>query len=102
MEARLGKDYIIECMDDSGWWGEPVSHIYYGDDVEIVMGDETGQVLQINLNSSGYTTNNGDKVGDKAEKVLPYYQEKYPWLKTTLKAMTCRAGLWWMKMKRFG
>lgn len=78
VEARLGKDYIIECMDDSGWWGEPVSHIYYGDDVEIVMGDETGQVLQINLNSSGYTTNNGDKVGDKAEKVLPYYQEKYP------------------------
>ncbi len=79
VEASLGKDYIIECSDeDSGWWGEPVTRIYYGDDMEIIIGDETGQVLQIALNSDRYTTTNGDKVGDEAQKVLPGYQEKYP------------------------
>lgn len=78
VEAELGKDYRIVCIDDSGWWGEPVTRFLYGDDMEIVIGDETGQVLQINLNSSRYTTTKGDKVGDKAEDVLPYYQEKYP------------------------
>lgn len=79
VEAELGKDYMISYTDDdSGWWGEPVSYISYGDDMEIVIGEETGQVLQINLNTNRYTTTKGDKVGDRAEEVLPYYQEKYP------------------------
>lgn len=78
VEAELGKDYIIERIDDSGWWGEPVAHLFYDNDMEIVIGDESGQVLQINLNTNRYTTTKGDKVGDRAEEVLPYYQEKYP------------------------
>lgn len=73
----LGDRYTSESLDE-GWFGEPTSRWLYGDDLEVIIGEETDAVLQINVYSDDFTTTAGDKVGDKAEEVLPGYQNQYP------------------------
>ncbi len=74
----LGEDYISEPLHpDGSWFGEPTSLWFYGDDLELVIGEDSDTVLQINLYGQGYATSRGDKVGDRADKVLPGYEEKY-------------------------
>ncbi|MGI5910973.1 MAG: hypothetical protein ACOX6E_00110 [Syntrophomonadaceae bacterium] len=73
----LGDEYTNEFLDE-GWFGEPTSCWLYGDDVEVLIGEESNAVFQINLYSDGYTTSAGDKVGAKAQDVLPAYEDKYP------------------------
>ncbi|MGS0763798.1 hypothetical protein [Syntrophomonas curvata] len=77
VKQKLGMDYMSESMDGD-WFGEPASRWLYDDDVEVIMGDETGKVLQVNLYDDDYTAPDGCRVGDKAEKVLPAYADKYP------------------------
>ena len=79
VEQSLGDDYRSEILHaDGSWYGEPTSCWYYGDDnIEIVIGEESGTVLQINVYDE-YSTSAGDQVGDKAEQVLPAYEENYP------------------------
>ena len=79
VEQNLGDDYRSETLHaDGSWYGEPTSCWYYGgDNIEIVIGEESGTVLQINVYGE-YSTSAGDQVGDKADQVLPVYKENYP------------------------
>jgi len=76
VEQKLGKDYTSEPMDGD-WFGEPTSCWLYND-IEVIMGDKSQKVLQVNLYNDDYTAADGCKVGDKAEKVLSAYADKYP------------------------
>lgn len=77
VREKLGTEYTSESMDGD-WFGELTSRWLYKNDIEIIIGDETHQVLQVNLYSKRFTTTAGCQVGDKAEKVLSIYQDKYP------------------------
>lgn len=78
VEQILGEDYRRETLHaDGSWYGEKTACWYYGgDNIEIVIGEESGTVLQINVYGE-YATPVGDQVGDKADQVLPAYEEKY-------------------------
>lgn len=74
----LGNDYTSEPLHpDGSWFGEPTSRWLFDDQVEVIIGEDSDTVLQINLYGDKYSTSLGDKVGDRADKVLPGYEEKY-------------------------
>lgn len=73
----LGDDYVSEPLHaDGSWFGEPTARWLY-EDVELIIGEESNTVLQVNLYGDGCTTSGGDRVGDRADKVLPKYEKKY-------------------------
>jgi len=77
VEKILGDEYTSQSLDEA-WFGEPTSRWLYGDNIEVIIGEESNAVFQINLYSDAYTTSSGDKVGAKAKNVLPAYEDKYP------------------------
>lgn len=73
----LGDDCTSEPLhEDGSWFGEPTTRWLY-EDLELIIGEESNTVLQINLYGEGYSTSGGDRVGDRADKVLPNYEKKY-------------------------
>lgn len=79
VEQILGNDYTSEPLHpDGSWFGEPTSRWLYGKELEMIIGEDSKSVLQLNLYGNSYSTASGDKVGDKAEEILPEYEEKYP------------------------
>jgi hypothetical protein len=77
VKEKLGENYTSESMGND-WFGEQTSRWNYGENLEVIVGEETNSVLQINLYSDAFTAANGEKTGVTAGKVLPAYLDKYP------------------------
>lgn len=73
----LGSNYSQTIFDDYSSLGEPFKKLKYSTGVEVVLGSNTGKVLEITTTSPDTTTNLGFKVGDKAQDVLVAYRAKY-------------------------
>ncbi|HOQ10221.1 MAG TPA: hypothetical protein PLG09_08875 [Syntrophomonadaceae bacterium] len=74
----LGDDYTSAPLHaDGSWFGEPTTRWLYGGDLEVIIGEESNTVLQVNLYGDGYSTSRGDRVGDRADKVLPVYEREF-------------------------
>lgn len=72
----FGDDYKEEKFEDDGFFGEGFALRQY-DGIDVVIGLSSQKVLQIDVYGSQFTTNLGDKVGDKANSVLEKYRSKY-------------------------
>lgn len=78
VKEKLGSDYQSEILDDGGFFGEATERWTYGDEVELIIGEETGKVLQMKLSSPEFAVSSGARVGDRADQVLPGYEAEYP------------------------
>lgn len=77
VDMILGDDYEETFSDIEGHFGEPYNLREYSDGLSIIIGKNSGKVLEIELTSQNYETWLGDKIGDTAGKVLTKYREKY-------------------------
>lgn len=72
----LGDNYSDEIREEGGYFGESyIVRRYHGCD--LVIGQDSGQVKQIDVYSADYPTNLGVKVGDPALPALEQYRLKY-------------------------
>lgn len=77
VDMILGDDYEQTFSEIEGHFGEPYYIRNYNDGLSILIGQNSGKVLEIELTSTNYETWQGDKIGDTADKVLSKYREKY-------------------------
>lgn len=77
VDMILGDEYEESISEIEGHFGEPYYIRDYKDGLSIIIGQNSGKVLEIELSSTKYETWLGDKIGDTAEKVLSKYREKF-------------------------
>jgi len=77
VEMILGDEYEESFSHIEGHFGEPYYIRNYGDGLSIIIGQNTGKVLEIELSSTKYETWLGDRIGHAAEEVLTKYRKKY-------------------------
>lgn len=77
VDMILSDDYEEMFSEIEGHFGEPYNVRKYSDGLSILIGKNSGKVLEIELTSTKYETWLGDKIGDTAGKVLTKYREKY-------------------------
>jgi len=75
--GRLGSEYREEKFDDGGFFGESFA-IWHYEGIDVVIGLESEKVLQLEAYIPQFVTQNGDKVGNEASKVLEKYRAEYP------------------------
>lgn len=73
----LGNGYQETLSDDETVYSEQVYHWNYDKGYLIIIGKDSGKVLEIVATSSEAETNLGAKIGDTAEKVFNIYRPKY-------------------------
>jgi len=73
----LGKDYKLIEHDEMGHFPEPFMLWEYNIGVSVILGKESGQVLEVRSTTKEVETNLGAKVGDSAVSVLSLYRSKY-------------------------
>ena len=78
LDKLLGADFTEEEREEGGYFGERVIIRHYQNGCNIVIGQTTGEVLQIDVSSPEYPTELGVKVGAPALEALEKYREKYP------------------------
>lgn len=78
VQARLGKGFTEEYYAEGGYFGEPIYRWIYPDGIDLIIGKETRQVLQIAITGEKLSTSQGDWIGDSAETIVQKYKEKYP------------------------
>ncbi len=75
---RFGSMYEETVIDDeAGYFGEPINYWNYQDRIGFMVGVTTQQVLRIDVFDSGYYSNLGAYIGQKASEILPVYREYY-------------------------
>jgi len=77
VDMVLGEDYEETFSEIEGHFGESYYMRDYKDGLSLIIGKDTGKVLEIELTSTKYKTWLGDQIGDTADKVLSKYREKY-------------------------
>ncbi|MGI6549828.1 MAG: hypothetical protein ACOX4Q_07300 [Syntrophomonadales bacterium] len=73
----LGSEYEETFSEEGGHFGESYYIWDYQDGIELIIGKESGKVLQIDVTTPEMKTNMGVKVGDKVATAIETYQEKY-------------------------
>jgi hypothetical protein len=77
LDKLLGDDFTENPLEEGGYFGESVIMRHYQNGCNIVIGQTTGEVLQIDVSSPEYPTEMGVKVGAPALEALEKYREKY-------------------------
>lgn len=78
VEQILGTDYQETYDDEAAYYPETHYIWQYDNGYCIIIGKDSGKVLEIIATATDATTNLGAKMGDSAATVLPLYREKYP------------------------
>lgn len=73
----LGDDYEETFHEEGGHFGESYYLWDYKEGIELIIGKESGKVMQIDVTTSGMETDMGVKVGDQVTTAIGKYQEKY-------------------------
>ncbi len=73
----LGSEYDETFVEEGGHFGESYYVWDYQKGVELIIGKESGKVLQIDVTTPEMKTDMGVKVGDKMAIAIETYQEKY-------------------------
>ncbi|SHN63867.1 hypothetical protein [Desulfitobacterium chlororespirans] len=76
-EKILGKDYQETFYDEPGHFPEAWYSREYKQGIRLIVGKDSGKVLEIDAIAADFTTNLGAKVGDTAEKIKDVYADKY-------------------------
>lgn len=73
----LGSDYEETFQEEGGHFGESYNVWDYQEGIELIIGKESGKVMQIDVTTSEMETDMGVKVGDQVTTAIEKYQEKY-------------------------
>lgn len=73
----LGSDYEETFQEEGGHFGESYYIWDYQEGVKLIIGKESGKVLQIDVTTPEMETDMGVKVGDKVTAAIGKYQEEY-------------------------
>lgn len=73
----LGNDYEESFEEEGGHFGEPYYILDYQEGIKIILGKDSGKVMQIDVTTPGMATDMGVEVGDKATDAIARYREKY-------------------------
>lgn len=77
LDSLLGQDYTEKLVDEGGHFREPFKIRSYGEDCQVVVGQTSGKVLQVDVYSALYPTNLEIKVGDLSRDALQKYRALY-------------------------
>lgn len=78
VDSLLDEKFTQQIETEGGYFGEPIIIRQYDNGCHLVIGKNSGRVLQIDVYSPAYPTNLGVKVGDPSIEALALYREKYP------------------------
>ncbi len=78
VEKVLGLNFADKLRDEVGPFGESWIVRSYGSACDLVIGQTSGKVLQIDVFSSVFPTAQGIKVGDPSISALNRYRQLYP------------------------
>lgn len=73
----LGDNFTEDTYDEGGYFGEAYSIWWYDEGIELLVGAESKEVIQMEVSSSKFKTNLGFGVGDDAQEVLEVYRSLY-------------------------
>jgi len=73
----LGNDYEESFEEEGGHFGEPYYILDYREGVKVIIGKDSGKVMQVDVTAPDMATDMGVKVGDKAIEAIAKYREKY-------------------------
>lgn len=76
-EKILGKDYQETFYDEPGHFPEAWYSREYKQGIRLIVGKDSGKVLEIDAIAADFATNLGAKVGDTAERIKDVYADKY-------------------------
>jgi len=77
LDDLLGEVYSQNLVDEGGHFKEPYEIRTYAQDCQVVVGQISGKVLQVDVYSGHYPTNLGIKVGDLSLDALRKYRGMY-------------------------
>ncbi|MGI6514459.1 MAG: hypothetical protein ACOX3D_08955 [Syntrophomonadales bacterium] len=73
----LGSDYEEIFEEEGGHFGEPYYILDYREGIKLIIGQDSGKVMQIDVTTPGMATDMGVNVGDQAADAIAKYREKY-------------------------
>jgi len=77
LDDLLGQGYTKNLVEEGGHFNEPYEVRSYGQDCQVVVGQTSGKVLQVDVYSGQFPTNLGIKVGDLSLDALKKYRGLY-------------------------
>jgi hypothetical protein len=77
VEQVLGKDYKETFVEEPGHFSEPWLKREYTKGISVILGKNSGKVLEVDTVAPEFITNLGAKVGDTAKTVFEQYSSKY-------------------------
>ncbi|WP_258360341.1 hypothetical protein [Moorella sulfitireducens (nom. illeg.)] len=77
VQRILGDKYQETLIDEMAYYGEKLYIMKYDAGIEVLIGRDSLEVLDIMAYSPAYATDLGVKVGDSAKDVLAIYRTKY-------------------------
>lgn len=78
VETILGKSFTARVEEEGGAFREAFTVRKYVDGCDVVLGNTSGKLLQIDVYSAKHATELGIRIGDKSISSLQKYREKYP------------------------
>lgn len=73
----LGSEFTVKDIEEGGYFGEPYYERTYNNGMKLIIGKDSGKVLQIMSTSVNTPTEMGVKIGDASSLVLQQYRAKY-------------------------
>lgn len=73
----LGSDFEVNYIDEGGYFGEPYDERTYNNGIKLILGKNSGKVLQIMSTAVNMPTEMDAKIGDDSASVLQKYRAKY-------------------------
>lgn len=77
VNSILGTEYTSKAIEDGGYFGEPYYERTYNKGLKLIIGKNSGKVLQIMSTDPNAATELGIKISDPSETILQRYRTKY-------------------------
>jgi hypothetical protein len=77
LDKIVKAEYSEEFVEEGGYFGENIIYRHYTNGCDLVIDEESGEVLQVDVYSAEYPTNLGVKVGHHSMQVINNYREDY-------------------------
>ena len=77
VDELLGSAFKAEHFDEPGYFREPWNRRSYDKGIILIIGKDSGKVLEVETSSAQFPTNMGSKTGEMAEEVFSKYGSKY-------------------------
>jgi len=77
LDQLVKVEYSEDFEEEGGYFGQNIIYRHYSNGCDLVIDQQSGEILQIDVTSADYPTNLGVKVGDPAIQVIERYRKDY-------------------------